>query len=177
MMRYLLLISAVFWCLVVQAVTPSSYICPISDGMGYTHQSSACMVSVPMQKTTQSKISYKAIENKSFMSSASYNSHCLYSVGASNTPVSVGSSFEGEPLLSERGFPSTSVFRDSEQPFNNVSPDANMSVVRKGPHGGGSSTGEWMPLPDAWLFLVALAAIYGIFKRHQQRAGQSHVSK
>lgn len=157
------------WCLALQAVTPSSHICPISDGMGYTWQSSACMVNVPMQKTAQSKISYKAIENKSLMQSAAYNSHCLYSVGASKTPVHVGSSFAGETLFSERGFSSTSVFRDSEQPYNTVSPNTNVSVIRKGPHGGGSSTGEWLPLPDALSFLMALAAIYCRFKKQRQK--------
>lgn len=181
MMRYLLLISAVFWCLVVQAVTPSSYICPIGDAMGSAWDVSADLVYVPMQQPAPKKVSCKVVQSREAMPDRVYNSRRLFSLGQSATSVTTCNSSLSETLLSERGFSSTSAFRDGEQSYNSVRFDANTpsSVVRKGPPGQDSSTstGEWMPLPDALSFLMVLVAIYGISKRHQQRAGQSHASK
>ncbi len=172
MMRYLLLISAVFWCLVVQAVTPSSYICPVGGNMEYTHDVSADKVYVPIQRSVREKVSYKAAEGRETMQDKVYNSRRLFSLGQSATSVTTCNSSLSGTLLSERGFSSTSAFRDGEQSYNDYWSDTNTSssVVRKGPPGGGQSTGEWMPLSDAWLFLIVLAVLYCIFGRQRQRA-------
>ena len=169
-MRSLLLISTMLWCLVLQAATSSLSVYSTAGDREYMQQPPSCMVRVPMRQSAYNSTARKALQSwdsDKTMPNTEYKSRTLFSVGQSAVPVSAGTSVFDSPLLSERGFSSTSIFRDGEQ-VSDIVPCFNAAIVRKGPPGGGSSTGEWLPLLDAWWFLMTLAAVYCLFKKRKR---------
>lgn len=130
---------------------------------------------VPLGSLAGPLMDYKAEYLRDPKDNRNYRSKRLFQIGESTLYQPIEKRILWNSALpSERRFASTSVYiatseKNAFLAENCLQP---LIVIRKAPPGGGQSTGEWLPLPDAWCFLVVLALMYGITRRKKMARRQ-----